>query len=174
VATGLRTPVAEAERIKIKYGCASTKMVDDEETIEVPSVGGRIPRVLPRRVLCEIIEPRAEEVFQAVRHVIGETGFADMLAAGVVITGGTTLLDGMPELAEQVLGMPVRRGAPTGVGGLIDVVKSPMYSTGVGLVKHGAERIRAVHAPREKGREEHVTGQRVWSQRFGQWIREVF
>ncbi|MCA9601922.1 MAG: cell division protein FtsA [Myxococcales bacterium] len=174
VATGLRTPVAEAERIKIRYGCASTKMVDAEETIEVPSVGGRSPRTLPRRVLCEIIEPRAEEVFQACRHVIAETGFGDMLAAGAVITGGTTLLDGMPEVAEEVLGMPVRRGAPTGIGGLIDVVKSPMYSTGVGLVKYGAERLRAVHTPRISMREESSPTPKVWGQRLGQWFKDVF
>ena len=91
VASGLRTPVAEAERIKMKYGCASTSMVDEDETIEVPSVGGRGPRVLSRRVLAEIIEPRVEEIFQAVRHVVHESGYVDMLASGVVITGGSTL-----------------------------------------------------------------------------------
>ncbi len=174
VATGLRTPVAEAERIKIKYGCASTKMVDDEETIEVPSVGGRSPRTLPRRILCEIIEPRAEEVFAACRHVIAETGFTDMLAAGAVITGGTTLLDGMPELAEQVLGIPVRRGAPTGVGGLIDVVKSPMYATGVGLVKYGASRLKSVTPTTTRERQAAAPDGKVWGHRLGQWFKEVF
>jgi cell division protein FtsA len=175
IATGLRTPMAEAERIKIKYGCAATSMVDEDETIEVPSVGGRPPRVLPRAVLCDIIEPRVEEIFQAAHHVIAETGFADMLASGVVITGGTTLLDGMPELAEQILGLPVRRGGPIGIGGLLDVVKSPAYSTGVGLVKYGASRLR--HAPVivdrvplkvPKGAEDG------WGGRLGQWFREVF
>jgi cell division protein FtsA len=177
IATGLRTPMAEAERIKIKYGCAATSMVDEEETIEVPSVGGRAPRVLPRHVLCQIIEPRVEEIFQAVAHVIAETGFADMLASGAVITGGTTQLDGMSELAEQILGLPVRRGAPIGVGGLMDVVKSPAYATGVGLVKYGAARLRQApqvieeHAPLEvaaNGR--HPS----WGGRLGQWFREVF
>lgn len=176
IATGLRTPMAEAERIKIKYGCAATSMVDEEETIEVPSVGGRAPRILPRHVLCQIIEPRVEEIFQAVAHVIAETGFADMLASGAVITGGTTQLDGMPELAEQILGLPVRRGAPIGVGGLMDVVKSPAYATGVGLVKYGAARLR--HAPQVI--EEHVplkmaaNGGPGWGGRLGQWFREVF
>jgi cell division protein FtsA len=173
VATGLRTPMAEAERLKIKYGCAMTKMVDEDETIDVPSVGGRAPRTVPRRVLCDIVEPRAEEIFAAVRHVIAETGFSDMLAAGVVITGGTTLLDGMPELAEQVLALPVRRGAPTGIGGLVDVVRSPAYSTAVGLVKYGSERLRV----RRPAREDEVVDVPVrsgsWS-RFGQWFREVF
>lgn len=173
VATGLRTPMAEAERLKIKYGCAMTKMVDEDETIDVPSVGGRAPRTVPRRVLCDIVEPRAEEIFAAVRHVIAETGFSDMLAAGVVITGGTTLLDGMPELAEQVLALPVRRGAPTGIGGLVDVVRSPSYATAVGLVKYGSERLRV----RRPERDEEVVHVPVrsgsWS-RFGQWFREVF
>ncbi len=173
IATGLRTPMAEAERIKIKYGCAATAMVDEEETIEVPSVGGRAPRVIPRHVLCQIIEPRVEEMFQAVGHVVAETGYADMLASGAIITGGTTQLDGMCELAEQILGLPVRRAAPAGVGGLIDVVKSPAYATGVGLVKYGAARLRdvpqtdeAVAAPAQAGD--------GWGSKLGQWFREVF
>jgi cell division protein FtsA len=176
IAQGLRTPVAEAERIKIKYGCASTSLVDEEETIEVPSVGGRSPRVLPRHVLCQIIEPRVEEIFAAVRHVIHETGFADMLAAGVVITGGSTMLDGMPEIAEQVLELPVRRGMPVGVGGLIDVVKSPAYATGVGLVKYGASKLRS--APRIIVPADVIVTPGAplggWSRKFGTWIKEVF
>jgi cell division protein FtsA len=173
IATGLRTPMAEAERIKIKYGCASTNMVDEEETIEVPSVGGRPPRTLPRHVLCDIIEPRAEEIFAAVRHVVAETGYGDMLAAGVVITGGTTLLDGMPELGEQVLGLPVRRASPVGVGGLIDVVRSPAYSTAVGLVKYGAERLRAAARVEEEDVVELTVGD-GWGAKVGAWFREVF
>src|SRR5690606_20406583 len=168
-ATGLRTPMAEAERIKIKYGCAATSMVDEEETIEVPSVGGRPPRVLPRHVLCQIIEPRVEEIFQAVAHVIAETGFADMRASGAVITGGTTQLDGMPELAEQVLGLPVRRGAPIGVGGLMDVVKSPAYSTGVGLVKYGAMRLREASSVVPRVPVQVAAEGRGWGGRLGQW-----
>ncbi|MDH5491676.1 MAG: cell division protein FtsA [Myxococcales bacterium] len=171
IATGLRTPMAEAERIKIKYGCAATSMVEEDENIEVPSVGGRPPRVLPRRVLCDIIEPRVEEIFAACRHVIVETGFSDMLASGAVITGGTTQLDGMPELAEQLLGLPVRRGAPTGVGGLIDVVKSPAYATGVGLVKVGAGRIREL--PMQEIEESAPAGVGIGN-RIGAWFRDVF
>jgi cell division protein FtsA len=148
-------------------------MVDEEETIQVPSVGGRPPRTLPRRVLCDIVEPRAEEIFAACRHVLAETGFGDMLAAGAVITGGTTLLDGMPELAEQVLGLPVRRGAPSGIGGLIDVVKSPAYSTGVGLVKYGAERLRQLAGDEDEGFVD-VAASYGWGSRIGQWFREVF
>jgi cell division protein FtsA len=173
VASGLRTPVAEAERIKIKYGCALTSMVDDEETIEVPSVGGRGPRVLPRRVLAEIIEPRVEEIFQAVKHVIHESGYVDMLPSGVVITGGSTLLDGMPEMAEQVLGLPVRRGAPVGVGGLVDVVKSPSYATGVGLVKYGAEMLRQQKVTADEVMLDMPPPRGIGS-RISEWFREVF
>jgi cell division protein FtsA len=173
VASGLRTPVGEAERIKMKYGCATTGMVDEEETIEVPSVGGRGPRVLPRRVLAEIIEPRVEEIFHAVRHVVHESGYVDMLASGAVITGGATLLDGMPEMAEHVLGLPVRRGSPTGVGGLVDVVKSPSYSTGVGLVKYGAEQLRQQRVVHEEHIETtHI--RRGFGGRLSQWFKEVF
>ncbi|MBK8169996.1 MAG: cell division protein FtsA [Sandaracinaceae bacterium] len=172
VAQGLRTPVAEAERIKIRYGCASVALVDHEETIEVPSVGGRAPRVLPRHVLCQIIEPRVDEIFSAVRHVINETGFSEMLAAGAVITGGTTMLDGMPELAEQVLGLPVRRGAPMGVGGLADVVKSPAYATGVGLVKYGAAKLRV--APRVLEKMDMAQVSPTFGRKIGAWFKEVF
>jgi len=146
-------------------------MVDDDETIEVPSVGGRPSRSLPRRVLCDIIEPRVVEIFAACRHVIAETGYMDMLASGAIVTGGTTLLDGLPELAEEVLGLPVRRGAPTGIGGLIDVVKSPSYATGVGLVKHGAEQLAGPSAPE---RTVEVTTSRGISRKIGAWFREVF
>lgn len=172
VASGLRTPVAEAERIKIKYGCAMTSMVDDEETIEVPSVGGRGPRILPRRVLAEIIEPRVEEIFQAVRHVIHESGYADLLSSGAVLTGGSTLLDGIAEMAEHVIGLPVRRGGPQGVGGLVDVVKSPAYATGVGLVKYGAEQLRQSRVTHDVMEPEVV--RRSFGGRISQWFREVF
>lgn len=172
VATGLRTPMAEAERIKIKYGCAATFMIDEDEVIEVPSVGGRAPRTLSRRALCDIIEPRVEEIFVACRHVIAETGYADMLASGAIITGGTTLLDGMPELAEQVLGLPVRRAAPIGIGGLIDVVKSPAYSTGVGLVKYGMTRMQSL--PVQEEEIVHVQQGTGLGGRISAWFREVF
>jgi cell division protein FtsA len=172
IAAGLRTPIAEAERIKIKYGCASPEMTRPEDTIEVPSVGGRAPRSVPRELLANIIEPRVEEIFQAARHVLTETGYGDVLNAGAVLCGGSTLLDGMPELAEKVLGMQVRRALPTGVGGLADVVKSPAYATAVGLVKYGAERVRAAQVI-ERVRPVRAERPR-WGTRFGEWIREVF
>ncbi len=139
IAVGLRTPPHEAEKIKQKYGCAMASMVDRDETIEVPSVGGRSPRVLSRQVLCEIIEPRVEEIFMLVHREIQKSGYEELLASGLVITGGSTLLAGMPELAEDVTSLPVRRGVPQGISGLVDVVRSPMYATGVGLVLYGAQ-----------------------------------
>jgi len=139
---GLRTPMVEAEKIKVKFGSAQSASLDKDDTIEVPSVGGRAPRVLNRRVLCEIIEPRVEELFQLVHREIQKAGQEDLLASGVVLTGGSTQLAGMPELAEEVLGLPVRRGAPRNVGGLIDVVKSPAYATAVGLLHYGLKQGR--------------------------------
>ena len=138
VAVGLRTPAQEAERIKQKYGCVLTSLVQKEETIEVPSVGGRNPRVLSRQILSEILEPRVEEIFHLVHQEVVRSGFEDRIAAGIVLTGGCSILEGMPELSEQVFNMPVRRGIPRGIGGLVDVVKSPMYATAVGLVIAGA------------------------------------
>ena len=170
IAQGLRTPMAEAERIKIKYGCASTGMIDPEETIEVPSVGGRQPRVIERRVLGDIIEPRVEEIFAACRHVIAETGYLEMLGSGAVITGGTTLLDGMPELGESCLGLPIRRGEPMGIGGLIDVVRSPAYATAVGLAKYGAGRLHEGYSMEEPLDHQAPAG----LGRISQWLRDVF
>ncbi len=141
IAVGLRTPAPKAEKLKIDHGCAMASLVDKEETIEVPSVGGRNTRHLSRQILCEIIEPRVDEIFSLVQREIQRSGFEDLLASGAVITGGTTIMEGMPELAEDVLGMPVRRGVPGGIGGLMDVVRSPIYATGVGLVLYGKEHL---------------------------------
>ncbi len=143
IAVGLRTPMAEAEKIKIQHGCCLTSMVGKDQSIEVPSVGGREPRVLSRQLLAEILEPRVEEIFTLVNREIVRSGYADFLASGVVITGGSAILAGMPEMAEQVFGLPVRRGVPQDIGGLVDVVNSPVYATGVGLVKYGTRNIKA-------------------------------
>ncbi len=138
VAVGLRTPAHEAEKIKQRYGCCTAGMVHKDETIEVPSVGGRSPRVLSRQILAEILEPRMEEIFTLSQQELVRAGFEDMAAAGLVLTGGTTLLEGATELAEQVFNLPVRRGLPKRIGGLVDVVRNPMYSTGVGLTMLGS------------------------------------
>ena len=141
IAVGLRTPMAEAEKIKQAYGCCLTSMVGKDETIEVPSVGGREARVLSRQLLAEILEPRVEEIFTLVNREIIKSGYEDLIASGVVITGGTSILPGMPELAEQIFNLPVRRGVPLDIGGLSDVVNSPIYATGVGLVKYGSKNL---------------------------------
>jgi cell division protein FtsA len=139
IAIGLRTPASEAEKIKIKYGCALSSLVKHEETLDVPSVGGRPPRLLSRQILCEIIEPRVEELFGMIQQRLKKTGFEDMFASGVVLTGGTALMEGVQDAAERYLGLPIRRGTPRNIGGLMDVVNSPIYATGVGLVIYGAE-----------------------------------
>ncbi len=141
IATGLRTPLSEAEIIKLKYGCALTSMIPKEETIRVPSVGGREDREVSRQILGRIVEPRMEEILNFVSKEIVRSGFEDMLAAGVVLTGGTSLLYGINELAEQVFDMPARRGNPTGVGGLADVVNSPAHVVGVGLIVYGSKQL---------------------------------
>ena len=138
VAAGLRTPVAEADRLKRLSGCAMSRLVPVDEEIEVPGVGGHGTRRVSRRVLSDIIEPRVEEIFVAVRRRLEETGFIDQLSAGVVLTGGAVQLEGMAELAEEVLGMPVRIGVPIGIKGITQLVTGPEYATGVGLLKYGA------------------------------------
>lgn len=169
IAVGLRTPMAEAERIKQRYGCGMTNRVSPDETIEVPSVGGRPPRVLGRHILAEIIEPRVEEIFSFVAREIRNSGCDDLIASGVVITGGTTILEHMPELAEEVLGMPVRRGLPTGVGGLVDVVRNPKFATGVGLVQYGAQNEeRSIFRVREEKVYDKV------AKRMRDWFSEIF
>ncbi len=142
IAVGLRTPTAEAEKIKQASGCCLSSMVGKDETIEVPSVGGREPRILSRQLLAEILEPRVEEIFTLVNREIIKSGYEDLIASGVVITGGSAILPGMPELAEQIFDLPVRRGKPINIGGLIDVVNSPVYATGVGLVKYGSRNMQ--------------------------------
>jgi cell division protein FtsA len=139
IAIGLRTPVDRAEEIKCRHGLAVCALTRSDEYIEVPGVGGRESREVSRSVLASIIEPRLEEIFSLALREIKRTEFADMLGAGLVITGGGSLLEGSLELAERVFKMPVRIGLPTGFGGLVDSAKNPIYSTGVGLVLYGAK-----------------------------------
>jgi len=148
IAVGLRTPSDDAEKIKTKWGVAHASMVRPDEQIEVASVGGRKARHLSRQILAEIIEPRMEEIFNLVKREIQKTGYEDLLASGVVITGGAALMPGTLELAEDALGLQVRLGAPQGVGGLVDVVNSAMYATAVGLVLFAAKNsdVRALRA----------------------------
>jgi len=170
IAIGLRTPAHEAEGIKKKYGYALSGLVRRDETIEVPSVGGRRPRVLSRQTLCEIIQPRMEEIFGLVDREIHRAGLNGQVAAGVVVTGGSSILEGVPELAEQIFDLPVRRGLPTGVGGLTDVVASPIFATGVGLVLYGAEH-------RTQRRFNKVTDRNIFDRvvaRMREWFGELF
>jgi cell division protein FtsA len=134
IAVGLRTPIPDADKVKRKSGCALSAMVGEDETIEVASVGGRKPRLMARRILSEILQPRAEEVFHQVWDEIRRAGYEKSLNSGIVLTGGGAILEGLPEIAEQIFDLPIRRGAPVGVGGLADHVSSPAFATPVGLV----------------------------------------
>lgn len=138
IAVGLRTPIPEAEKIKKKFGCVTSPLEDEQETIEVPSVGrGKKPRIVSRQLLADIIQPRAEEIFRLVDNDIKRMGYEKSLNSGIVLTGGTALLDGLEEIAEEIFDLPVRRGDPSGVGGLVDRVSTPDYATAVGLILYG-------------------------------------
>lgn len=171
IAVGLRTPFAEAEKIKRNHGCCLSAMVGKDEIIEVPSVGGRKPRELSRTVLCEILGPRVEELFALINREIVRSELENCISSGVVITGGSSILEGMPELAEQIFNLPVRRGLPQQIGGLADVVTSPAYSTGVGLVVYGARNQGPLEFPATKSEDSifHSTTRRMKS-----WFREFF
>ncbi|MGE5177425.1 MAG: cell division protein FtsA [Hyphomicrobiales bacterium] len=138
LAIGLRTPVERAELLKLTSGCALTSMVRPEESVKVPSVGGRPDRDISRHMLAMMIEPRVEEIFAMAHREIKKSHVAELLGGGVVLTGGASSLPGMPELAEQVFDLPVRRGLPIGITGLVEAVADPRYATGVGLVQHAA------------------------------------
>lgn len=185
VAHGLRTSVAEAEAIKRKHGCALVSMVDEEAIIEVPGVGPRPPREFKRKFLAEIIEPRVEEIFLLAQQELAGSGFSELAASGIVLTGGAAQMEGMCEIAEDIFEVPVRRGCPhhpdagqrvgsgasLAEGGFAGVIADPKFATGVGLVLYGAnhepvseEAVRAVREERSPG-----VGQRLTS-----WLREVF
>jgi cell division protein FtsA len=174
IAIGLRTPVDEAEKIKKKHGCAFSSMIGASETIEVPSVGGRKPRILMRKTLADIIEPRVEEIGRMIYEEIRKSGTERVLASGAVITGGTANLEGIVELFENVFNnMPVRRGYPQGVGGLVDVINNPIYSTGVGLVLYRFRHSREKEA-KKKGGFKYFMETRNLLSRMKRWFRETF
>lgn len=139
VSVGLRTPIHEAEKIKVKYGTALRANVDKAEMVEVPGIGNRKPRTISRSTLAEIIELRVEEILMLVDKELVKSGFKEFISAGIVLTGGSSLLDGIVDLGEQIFNLPVRIGFPAGVGGLTDVVKDPSYATAVGLVIYGSK-----------------------------------
>lgn len=134
IAMALRTPTPNAEEIKIKYACALAKLTSPDETIKVPSVGDRQPRDLSRQALAEVVEPRYDELFTLIQAELRRSGYEDLMAAGIVLTGGTSKMEGVIELAEEIFHMPVRLGAPQNIRGLSDIVNNPIYSTGVGLL----------------------------------------
>ena len=137
IAVALRTPTQYAEEIKIKYACALAQLASSDETIEVPSVGDRASRRLARHTLAEVVEPRYEELLALVQAELRRSGFEDLVAAGIVLTGGSSKMEGLVDLAEEVFHMPVRLGTPQYVAGLVDVVRNPIYATGVGLLLFG-------------------------------------
>jgi cell division protein FtsA len=168
IAVGLRTPFEEAERIKKKFGVAAARYLSCDDVISVPSVGGRRPRQVSRKILCEIIEPRVDEILSLARQSLVKAGLEDRIPSGVVLTGGCSALEGLQELAEEIFEAPVRMGVPSRIGGLQDVVRSPMYATGVGLALFGAAQARAASHTRFRIRDESIFG-RV-KQRMRDWF----
>ena len=142
IAMALRTPTDNADEIKIKYACALTQLANDADSIKVPSVGDRPPRELSRQSLAEVVEPRYVELFTLVQQELQRSGFEHLLAAGIVLTGGTSKMEGVVELAEEIFHAPVRIGAPHNVAGLADIVRNPVYSTGVGLLLYGLKQFQ--------------------------------
>ncbi|MBU0599626.1 cell division protein FtsA [bacterium] len=137
ISVGLRTPITEAEKLKIEYGCALSSMVSSGEEVEVMSVGGRKKHFIPREILAKIIEARLEEIFNLVNREIKAVGYENSITTGIVLTGGEAMLEGIPELAERIFDCPVRIGTPKNIGGLVDIVSKPVYTTAVGLVSYG-------------------------------------
>ncbi len=170
LAIGLRTPQTEADRLKVLSGCALRGMIENGETVEVPSVGGRPARVVDRRLLGEIIEPRLEEIFQLVNREIIASGCSEILGGGIVLTGGTTLLPGIIDLAEFIFDLPVKRAAPENLQGFSDLCSSPIYSTAVGLV-HWASQDK--HAYGRKSAMTNNTVEKLKDQ-LKSWFGEIF
>lgn len=168
IAIGLRAPLAEAEKIKKKYGSCLSENINTEDTIEVPGMGGRKARKLPRQILGEILEPRMEEIFTLLKREIYRAEMEHFVTSGMVVTGGTALLDGVTDIAESVLGLPARLGKPQGITGLTDVVNNPMYATGVGLVMYGA---RKQPVKKFRIRDKNIFNSIM--QRMKKWFKEV-
>lgn len=168
IAAGLRTPLAAAERIKCDYGTSIARSVSKDDTLEVPSTGGRAARVLSKFVLAEIIEPRVTEVFALIHSELIKAGCEDLLTSGVVITGGSAHLPGITQSAEQVFNLPVRVGSPQGLGGLIDLVKGPENAAAVGLLQHGAIQVQSLNRNSSKGPIGRTFG------RLASWISDHF
>ncbi len=169
IAVALRTPTQHAEEIKMKYACALAQLASPDETIEVPSVGDRPARRLARQTLAEVVEPRYEELLNLVRAELRRSGFEDLVAAGMVLTGGSAKMEGLIDLAEEIFHMPVRLGVPHTVTGLVDVVRNPIYATGAGLLQFGRQNLY------DNRRDLRVSGgfRNVW-ERMRSWFQGNF
>jgi len=166
IAMALRTPTAEAESIKTRHGVALRQLADANEMIEVPGIGERSPRSMSRQTLAEVIEPRVEELYSLVQQVLRESGFEELLSSGVVLTGGSAVMQGMVELGEEIFHMPVRLGVPRYSGGLADVIRAPRYATAVGLLMEGASQVQQGKLSRQTGSVKAVlVRMREWFQR---------
>lgn len=169
IAVGIRTPIAEAERLKVKYGHAIASRVSTDEQIEAPSIGGDTINTVPRRILAEIIESRVEELFKLAYTEMRNTGLAETMSAGLVLTGGASSLEGVAQLAESIMHLPVRVGYPRGVKGLVELVNSPAYATAVGLCIYGA----GIPSNGYKAKKGASMFERVLD-RMIRWLKEVF
>ncbi|MCR9261513.1 MAG: cell division protein FtsA [Pseudomonadaceae bacterium] len=167
IAMALRTPTQNAEDIKIKYACALTQLARADEVINVPGVGDKPSRELSRQALAEVVEPRYDELFTLIQAELRRSGFEDLIAAGIVLTGGAAKMEGVIELAEEIFHMPVSLGSPRNVAGLKDIVRNPVYATGVGLLQYGLEREKEMPT-RSSARKGSLLG------RFKTWLRENF
>ena len=168
IAMALRTPSQHAEEIKIKYACALTQLAGADQTIKVPSVGERPDRDLSRQSLAEVVEPRYDELFSLIQAELRRSGYEDLIPSGIVLTGGTSKMEGAAELAEEIFHMPVRVGYPQSIDGLADIVRNPVYSTAVGLLLYGVS-----HSSEEYGGRRPAEGGNWWN-RLLDWVRESF
>jgi len=169
LAIGLRTPKLEAEKIKIKYGCAFSSLIGRDDTIEVPDVGGRKPKSLSRHILGEILGPRVEEIFSLIYSELVQSGHEDTISSGVIVTGGSSELPGVTEVAEQIFNVPARIGYPQGINGLVEVVNKPMFATAVGLVIYGSK-------TGKKNRKFRIRDNNIFNRVIGRmkrWFRDV-
>ena len=167
IAKIFRTPISHAEEIKINYACAMKDMVSMDDTIEVPSVGGREARTMSRHTLSEVVEPRYQELFELIHEEIRSSGFEEQVAAGVVLTGGTAKMEGAVEFAEELFQMPVRLGKPLNIKGLAEYVNDATYSTAVGLLHYGCEQIVSKNSNKKHANES------IWD-RVQSWFKGEF
>jgi cell division protein FtsA len=172
IAMALRTPTDNADEIKIKYACALTQLASPGDMIQVPGVGERPARELSRQALAEVVEPRYDELFTLVKAELQRSGYENLMAAGIVLTGGTSKMEGVTELAEEIFHMPVRIGLPQGVKGLADIVRNPIYSTGVGLLLYGVKQQQ--HQVRSHNPVPVKDSQMPLIRRIKNWIKSNF